>query len=68
MIAARVARRLVRKIVKPAALWVTARALRRAEARAEHLMQLRRDIVPVERRERERAVRLIGRRNQIRGW
>jgi hypothetical protein len=32
--AARIARRLVRKLAKPAALWLNARALARAEARA----------------------------------
>jgi hypothetical protein len=68
MIAARIARRLARKLAKPAALWLNARALARAETNAEHLMRMRAQIVPVERRERERAVQLIGRRNEIRGW
>lgn len=68
MIAARIARRLVRKLAKPAALWLTARALRRAEERAEYLMQVRRQIVPIEHAERLRAVQLVGRRNQIRAW
>lgn len=68
MIAARVARRLVRKIVKPAALWLNARRLAVAEERAEHLMHLRAHIVPLERAERVRAVQLVGKRNQIRAW
>lgn len=68
MTAARIVRRLVRKLAKPAALWLAERALRRAEARAEYLMQMRRQIVPIERAERVRAVQLVGRRNQIRSW
>jgi hypothetical protein len=68
MIAARIARRLVRKLAKPLALWLTRRALRDAEERAEHLMRMRAHIVPIEKRERERAVRLVGRRNQIEAW
>ena len=66
--AARIARRLVRKIVKPIVLWWTDRALQEAEDQADFYMHLRRSIVPMERNERERAVRLVGRRNQIRGW
>jgi hypothetical protein len=68
MIAARIARRLVRKLVKPVALWWNERALREAEDQADFYMHLRRSIVPMERNERERAVRLVGRRNKIRGW
>jgi hypothetical protein len=68
MTAARIARRLVRKIVKPAALWINARRLAAAEERADHLMHLRADIVPMERAERVRAVQLVGQRNQIRTW
>lgn len=68
MTATRILRRLVRKLVKPAALWLTVRALRRAEARAEHFQRMRAQVVPFEKAERERAVRLIGRRNQIRSW
>jgi len=68
MIAARIARRLARKLVKPAALWLNARALARAEERAAHFMNLRSQVVPFELRERKRAVRLTARRNQIAGW
>lgn len=68
MTAARIARRMVRKIVKPAALWWNARALREAEDQADFYMHLRRSVAPMERHQRERAVQLIGRRNQIRGW
>jgi hypothetical protein len=68
MIAARIARRLVRKIAKPIVLWWTDRALKEAEDQADFYMHLRRSIVPMERQQRERQVRLIGRRNEIRGW
>lgn len=68
MTVARIARRLVRKIVKPVALWWTARALREAEDQADFYMHLRRAAVPMERRQRERAVQLVGRRNEIRTW
>lgn len=66
--AARMARRLVRKMVKPVVLWWTDRALREAEDQADFYMHLRRSIVPMERRQRERAVQLVGRRNEIRTW
>ena len=68
MIAARIARRLARKLVKPAALWLNARALARAEERADPFMNLRSQVVPFELRERKRAVRLTARRNQIVEW
>jgi hypothetical protein len=68
MIAARIARRLVRKIVKPVALWWNERALREAEDLADFYAHLRRAAQPMERRQRERAVQLVGRQNQIRGW
>ena len=68
MIAARIARRLVRKIVKPVVLWWTDRALREAEDQADFYMHLRQAAGPMERNQRERQVRLIGRRNQVRGW
>jgi hypothetical protein len=68
VIAARIARRLVRKLVKPVALWWTSQQLRRSEMLADHYHSLRVELVPLERREREQAVRLVGRRNQIRGW
>lgn len=64
----RIVRRLARKAVKPIALFLANRELRLSEERAEYLQQLRTSIAPVERRERERAVHLVGRRNQIRSW
>lgn len=68
MIAARIARRLVRKIVKPLVLWWTDRALQEAEDLADFYMHLRQSVPPMERRQRERQVQLIGRRNEVRGW
>lgn len=69
MIAAvRIARRLVRKLAKPVALWLATRQIRLSEERADYLMRLRADILPVEKRERERSVHLVGRRNEIQGW
>jgi Holliday junction resolvase-like predicted endonuclease len=68
MIAARITRRLVRKLAKPAALWLTQRALRRAEARADYFLDLRNQVVPFELAERKRAVQLTARRNHIQGW
>lgn len=66
--AARIARRLVRKLVKPVVLWWTDRALREAEDQADFYMHLSRSAPRVERYQRERAVQLIGRRNQVRTW
>jgi len=59
---------VVRKLAKPAALWLADLQLAEAEAQAEHYMRLRGDLVGMERNMRERAVRLVGRRNQIRRW
>jgi hypothetical protein len=66
--AARIARRLVRKIIKPAALLWTRHQLAQAEERAEHFMNMRSQIVPMELYERKRAVKLTARRNQIQNW
>jgi hypothetical protein len=68
MIAARIARRLVRKLAKPAALWLNARALARAEARAEHFYCLRVQSVPMELDERKRQIVLTARRREISNW
>jgi len=66
--AARIARRLVRKIVKPFALWLADLQVAEAEAHAEHYAQLRGDLVGMEKDMRVHAVVLIARRNQIRSW
>lgn len=63
-----IARRLVRKIVKPVALWWTDRTLREAEDDADFYMHLRGSLVAVEKKARARAVQLVGRRNEIRTW
>lgn len=68
MTAARIARRLVRKIVKPAALWLTDRALTASAGEAARLLQMREDIVGLVRTERIREVRLMARRKQISNW
>lgn len=68
MIAARIARRIVRKITKPIALWWTSRQLAQAEERANHFMNMRNQVVPYELRERRRSVELTAKRNQIRNW
>jgi hypothetical protein len=68
VIAARLARRLVRKLAKPAVLWWTGHQLRRSEVLADHYRALRDELVPLERREREHTVRLVGRRNEIQSW
>jgi hypothetical protein len=65
---ARIARRLVRKITKPAALWWTNHQLAKTEERAEYFMNMRAQVVPFELRERRRAVELTARRNAIQGW
>ena len=68
MIADRIARRLARKLVKPAALWLNARQLRSSEARAGDMITARGVTVSMERYERLRQVELVARRNQIRSW
>lgn len=66
--AARIARRLVRKLIKPAALWLVELQLAEAEAHADHYHALRGDLVGMEKNMRVHAVVLAGRRNQIRNW
>jgi hypothetical protein len=68
VIAARIVRRLVRKIVKPAALWWADRQLRRCMRQADHYLNLRGQLAGLELGERKREVVLAERRNQIRGW
>ena len=68
MIAARIARRLVRKLIKPFALWLADLQIAEAEAHAEHYMKLRTDLVGMELDMRKHAVVLAQRRNQIARW
>jgi len=66
--AARIARRLVRKAVKPAALMMLDAQLRSNQARVERLSNPPRMLAPVQRKARKRQIELIARRNQIQGW
>jgi hypothetical protein len=68
MIAARIARRLVRKAVKPAALYLVELQLLASEARESDCITARGVTASTARDERKRRVQLIGRRNEIRGW
>lgn len=68
MIAARIARRLVRKLVKPMALRLADFQIAEAEAQADHYMRMRADLVGMEKDMRVHAVVLAGRRNEIRNW
>ena len=68
MTAARILRRLARKLAKPVALHLNDLQLRRSEEQFEHY-QLMRGLLPhYEQHEKLRQVQLIGRRNQIRTW
>lgn len=68
MIAARITRRILRKLTKPIALWWTNRQLAQAEERAKYFMDMRSQVVPFELRERRRTVELTAKRNQIQQW
>lgn len=67
-VAIRIVRRLVRKVVKPAALLLIEAQLRSSEARESDCITARGMTIAVERDERKRQVELISRRNVIRGW
>jgi hypothetical protein len=66
MIAARIARRLVRKITKPAALWWTTCKIRRAQAEVAYFERLLRGLVPQDLK--RNVVDLIAERNRIQNW
>lgn len=68
MIAARIARRLARKLVKPAALWLVNGQLAGSKAREQDMIFARGITIPLEREERLLQVRLVARRNVIRNW
>jgi len=68
MIATRIARRLMRKITKPFALWWTNRQLARCEYRADHFYVQRVQSIPMELEERKRQVALTAKRRQIESW
>jgi hypothetical protein len=66
--AARIARRLVRKAIKPAALWLTDRQIGAAVYEITRLLEMREEIVGIVNSERVREVQLIERRNAIQKW
>jgi hypothetical protein len=66
--ATRIARRLMRKIAKPAALWWTNLQLARCEYRADHFYVQRVQSIPMELAERKRQVALTAKRNSIQNW
>lgn len=68
MTAARIARRLVRKLIKPAALWLAGLQIAEAEAQADHYHRLRDDLVEMEQHMRVHAIVLAARRNEISRW
>lgn len=68
MIAARILRRLVRKLAKPVALYLNDLQLRQSEEQFEHFQAMRGLLPQYERHEKLRQVQLIGRRNKIRTW
>jgi uncharacterized membrane protein YgaE (UPF0421/DUF939 family) len=68
MTAARIARRLVRKLAKPIALYLANMRVAEAEAQADHYCEMRSDLVVMELSMRRHAVQLAERRNQIAGW
>ena len=68
MTAARIARRMVRKLVKPIALKLAERSYDASEAEAQRLLAMREDIIALVTAERLRQVQMIMRRNQIAGW
>lgn len=68
MIAARIARRLVRKLAKPFLLWLTEAKQDVAEHEADRYMLMRADLVGMELDMRRRSIVLAERRNRIRNW
>lgn len=66
MTAARIARRLVRKIAKPLALWLADRKIRHAHARLRYFQRLMGGLVPHD--QVRRVAQLTMRRNRIAEW
>jgi len=64
----RIARRLVRKALKPALKWLIAWQYKRSEEEVEHLQFLRELLPKKEHAQRRRQVRLQERHNRISGW
>jgi hypothetical protein len=66
MIATRIARRLMRKIAKPAALWWTTLKIRRAQDRVAYFERLLCGLVPHDLK--RDVIDLIAERNRIQSW
>lgn len=68
MIAARIPRRLVRKLIKPAALWLNAWLYKQSEEHVDYLRALRLDFAARESRKRICQMKLQRQRERISGW
>jgi hypothetical protein len=62
----RIARRLVRKVVKPVALWLATVNVHRAQAKVASFERLIRGVTPHDLK--LKAVQQVARRNRIAGW
>jgi len=68
MNAARIARRLVRKIVKPVALWWTNWQLKQSREDVDYFESFRVLLAEKEHEQHVRQLRLTRQRNEIAGW
>ena len=66
MIPARIARRLVRKLIKPVALWLADRKIRRAQERFAYFDRILCGLTPYDLK--RKVVELTARRREIEGW
>lgn len=64
----RIPRRLVRKTIKPALLWINAWLYKQSEEEVEFLQRQRDCLISLEQREHRNQVKLAQRRNQIARW
>lgn len=64
--AARIARRLVRKIVKPVALWLADQKIRRAQDRFEYFDRILCGLTPYDLK--RKVIVLTARKREIEGW
>ena len=68
MIAARIARRLVRKLIKPFALWWTAWQLKQSREDVDYFESFRALLAQKEQEQQIRQLLLTRQRNEIAGW
>lgn len=68
MIAARIARRLARKVMKPLALRWNAWQLKKSREEVDYFESFRARLAQCEAEQHRRQVRLLRARNQIAGW